>query len=267
MKKKGGIMTNLYWLYLLFVVTLIQICYLMYSGDNQSIFVFSIIIFISYLINPNMIFVLGISIVSINLLRYFRENTFEGMENNDEETDDKKKMDCKDFKIHINKKVNNALSNPTDIPKEAMPFFKNLKTQFVEADTDYDYYKYYVDKFNKIIDTSTIEWINENIYNSDEFSYIICNRKNTNRNMDEHIEKGLKKINPPISYNKEEFSNNIEEDTTDPNHINNVMDRLKKNTPELADSLKILNSIDINQVNSLINNLNSLSGSLKNSVE
>jgi hypothetical protein len=31
----------------------------------------------------------------------------------------------------------------------------------------------------------------------------------------------------------------------------------------LVDSLKILNTIDINQVNSLINNLNSIAGSFK----
>ena len=59
------------------------------------------------------------------------------------------------------------------------------------------------------------------------------------------------------SYNKEYFGDNIEEDKSDPNHISNVMERLKENTPEMIDSLKILNSLDMNQVNSLINNLNS----------
>ena len=55
-------------LYFLFILMLLQLSYLMYSGDNQSLFVFALIVFITYLVFPNMIFVLGISLISINLL-------------------------------------------------------------------------------------------------------------------------------------------------------------------------------------------------------
>ena len=268
MKKGSKIMGSLPLLYFLFVLMLVELSYLMHKEDNQSIFVFAIIVFISYLVNSNMIFVLGISLISINLLKYFRGSLFEGMENDDTDSShtENPRRNCKDFKETVIKNIDNVLSDSSnnDIPNNAFFYCKKIKKQYIDAETDYDFYEYYKDNFNNITDRLSINWINKNIYKSTDFEYISCNLNTTKRNLPEHIEKELKDSNKLItSYNKEYFKDNIEDDTEDPNHINNVMDRLKTNTPELVDSLKILNTIDINQVNSLINNLNSLAGSFK----
>lgn len=259
MKNKSKFMNNLSILYFLFVLMLIELYYLMFKGDNQSIFVFAIIVFITYLINSNMIFVLGISLISINLLKYFKSSVYEGMTNEEEELDVETRMNCTEFKTLVNERVKKSLDVSNNfIPSNAVIFCKKIKKQYIEAETDCDYYDYYVSNFNKITDIKSINWINKNIYDSSDFSYVTKNKK---RNLPQHIEEELKNINKPISsYNKEDFENYIDEDMKDPNHISNVMNRLKTNTPELVDSLKILNTIDINQVNTLINNLNSLAG-------
>lgn len=256
MKKKSNMMNSLSLLYFLFILMLIQMSYLMYTGDNQSIFVFAIIVFITYLVFPNMIFVLGVSLISINLLISFRcYFSYEGMENKDDSVDDELKKDCTDFKKHVYKKINDALkdSSSNDIPKNALTFCKKVKQQYADAEKDYDFYKYYIDNFNDITDNLDIDWINTNIYDSANFKYIYCNVNDKKLNMPQHIQD---------SFNKDNFKENmIEEDTSDPNHISNVMERLQKNTPEMIDSLKILNSLDMKQVNDLINNLNTIAGS------
>jgi hypothetical protein len=262
MKKGSNMMTSLSLLYFLFVLMLFQLSFLMYKKDNQSIFVFAIIIFITYLVNPNMIFVLGVSLVSINLLMYMRSNvTFEGMENQGEIV----KRDCRDFKNHIYERINDADVSGNIIPSIAKSFCDKVKKNYLDAETDYDFYDFYIKQFNNITDKPSIEWINKNIYNSDNFSYIICNKGNSDRNMPEHIEKGLKNINKPIeSFSNDDHTENmIHEDKSDPNHISNVMERLQKTTPELVGSLEMLKTLDMNQVNALINNLNSLASTFK----
>ncbi len=254
-------MNSLYLLYFLFVLMLVQLSYLMYEKDNQSIFVFAIIVFITYLVNPNMIFVLGVSMISIQLLKYLRSSSIhEGMENQEEFT----KLDCKDFMELVNKNIKKNtvdVSNNT-IPKVALDFCRKIRISYIDSKTDCEFYEYYLKEYNLITDNLSIKWVDDNIYDSNQFSHIICNEGMCKRNLPQHIQNDLQKINPPISsFTTENFEeNSIHEDKSDPNHISNVMDRLQTNTPELVDSLKILKTLDMNQVNSLINNLNSLAG-------
>jgi hypothetical protein len=262
MKKRSNIFNNQSLLYFLFILTLVQITYLIFVDDKKSIFVYAVIIFITYLVNPNMIFVLGISLLSINLLTYFNINipVYEGMEN------EILKPNCTQFKKQIYERINIALNNDTDvsnnIPANAIIFCNKIKKQYVDAETDYDFYEYYKNNFNYITEQKTINWIEDNIYKSSDFKYIKCNIESSALNESVEVINDKKKVNPPISsFNNEYDKNNINEDKTDPNHIENVMNRLQQNTPDIIDSLKILNSIDINQVNSLINNLNSIAGS------
>ena len=269
MKKRANMMTSLPLLYLLFILMLFQMSFLMYKKDNQSIFVFAIIILISYLVNHNMIFVLGLSLVSINILIYMRSNVvYEGMENKEEMV---MKRDCKDFKEYAYKRIKNSLSDVSgnSIPNIAMGFCDKVKNNYLDAETDYDFYNNYIKEFNKITDTASLKWIDENIYNSKYFSEIKCNELNSKPNMPEHIQQGLDNMNKPLhSYTKENFGENlIDGDKNDPNHISNIMERLEKNTPELVGSLEMLKTLDMNQVNSLINNLNSLASTFKGKSE
>jgi hypothetical protein len=266
-------MNSLWLLYLLFVLMLFQLSYLMYKRDNQSIFVFAIIIFISYLVNSNMIFVLGLSLISINLLIYLRTSVvFEGIENpvsSDETISSDEKINCKDFKGIMIKNVNLSLdSSDNNIPDKALDFCMTMKKVYIKAENDYEIFDTYKKEFNKITDKKSIKWVNDNIYDSKkiEESYVICSPQNGGRNLPDRIKKELAELpgNKPISeFNQEQFENNIEDDKNDPNNISNVMKRLETNTPDLVDSLKILNTLDMNQVNSLINNLNSLAGTFK----
>ena len=179
------------------------------------------------------------------------------------------KRDCKDFKEYTYKRINKALSDPSanSIPDVAMIFCNKVKKDYLDAETDYEFYNNYIKEFNKITDTISLNWINENIYDSKYFSEIKCNELNSKPNMPEHIQKGLES-KPLDSYTKENFGENlIDGDKNDPNHISNVLDRLEKNTPELVGSLEMLKTLDMNQVNSLINNLNSLASTFKGKSE
>jgi len=266
-----NIMTSLPLLYIVFILMIAQVSYLIYKKDTQSIFIFGIIIIISYLIFQNMIFVLGISLIAINLLMYFKNSKYEGMTNSD-------MINCNDFKNNIYIKIN---IDPIEenIPKEAMTFFNKIKSKFVNSNvdsiSDIDFYKFYMDSYKMLKDKKSIEWINEYIFDYKKIDTVKCstnvNSKNNSSDIEDtpipsiiknNINSSDKSNKPtPSSYNNDKFENNIEENKNDPGNLSNIIDRLKENTPQLAESLKFLNSIDINQVNSLINNLNTLAGS------
>lgn len=93
MKKmtKRSIMNNVILLYCVFIVMCVNIGYLLSRNDYQSILIFSISCFIIYLINHNMIVVIGASIIIINVLGLLRN--VEGFKDKDEDEDEIEKVD------------------------------------------------------------------------------------------------------------------------------------------------------------------------------
>ena len=68
-----NILNNVMLLYGLFILTCINIGYFLYNNEFQSILFFSISCLIIYLINKNMIIILGLSILFVNVNRALRK--------------------------------------------------------------------------------------------------------------------------------------------------------------------------------------------------
>ena len=137
--------------------------------------------------------------------------------------------------------------------KNLLDFQKSTVLHKLKELTNNDFYDFYNKEVNKITESKSIKWINKNIYDTDKLTsaYISCTNKIASTN------------STVTAYNKEQFENTIDGDINDPNHINNVMDRLQKTTPELVESLKILNTLDMDAVNGLLNKLNSFTGTFE----
>ena len=79
------ILKNINVLYFIFIISIINIGYYVYCKKYNSILLFATSCLVVYLINKNMIIVLGISIVIINLLNVLNlvKENFEGFDDNE----------------------------------------------------------------------------------------------------------------------------------------------------------------------------------------
>lgn len=83
---------NIYLLYFLFFATLVHLGYFVFISETQSLILFSLMFLFVYLIRPNMIIVLGISLLFVDLL-YILKNTNEGFKVSKESMDTKKEKE------------------------------------------------------------------------------------------------------------------------------------------------------------------------------
>lgn len=108
-KIKGyKILNNIYLLYVVFFITIINLFALMYNKNYKSIILFSVLTLILYLFNKNMIIILLVSLIIVNSLNLLYPK-MEGYENEDEPP-------TKNKKVTINKK-NNTEEPENDIVK------------------------------------------------------------------------------------------------------------------------------------------------------
>jgi len=68
LKNTMSFLNNVKILYLLVVLSILNLGYFLYNKDNQSIFLFAVMCLIVYFFNHNMIVVLLFSLITINLL-------------------------------------------------------------------------------------------------------------------------------------------------------------------------------------------------------
>jgi hypothetical protein len=83
---------NIYLLYFLFFATLVHLGYFVLISETHSLILFSLMFLFVYLIRPNMIIVLGISLLFVDLL-YILKNTHEGFKVSKEPMDTKKEKE------------------------------------------------------------------------------------------------------------------------------------------------------------------------------
>ena len=141
-KIKGyKILNNIYLLYLVFFITILNLFTLMYNKNYKSVILFSVIVLVIYLFNKNMIIILLTALIITNIMNLTYTNVFvsEGFNNKkkdddlmDEPIDDldesieKEKPDNKNEEIYTNneddivKKISNMaidklLNNYDDI--------------------------------------------------------------------------------------------------------------------------------------------------------
>jgi len=81
-KIKGyKILNNIYVLYVVFFITIINLFALMYNNNYKSVILFSILTLIIYLFNKNMIIILLLSLIIVNSINLLFNPKWEGYDN------------------------------------------------------------------------------------------------------------------------------------------------------------------------------------------
>jgi hypothetical protein len=124
--KSKNLLNNIKFLYLVFVLFIINLGVFIYNKDNQSIFLFAIMALIIYFFNKNMIIVLLGPIIFINsLLLINKINSKEGFKENFDEDFDNKSDDSGDDSDNENA-VNVKGANYKDENKKLIETIKKL---------------------------------------------------------------------------------------------------------------------------------------------
>jgi hypothetical protein len=204
---------NVNLLYFLFLLAILHLGYFIMKKETVLLISFCIAAISVYLVNPNMVIVLGASLLFVDVLYAVRTvpEGFDSSGNKTGSTKEKKSSKEKDSKKDKGSTKKESSLNP-----------------FNNEDEDDDELSY------KDSDS------NENFENRDAVNPI---------------------VSVPI---KEKMTgNDLEEIDKQTQTVQSLVEKIKNTSPEIAESLKLLNSIDINELNKLINNLNGMVGSFK----
>ena len=239
MKNFNKLLNNKYILYLLFILTLVNLTYLVYSKDNYSILNFALIAILIYLFTKNMIIVLGLTIFIINILILARKSN-EGFT-------DPSNNDCSNFTNTVYKNLYST--DISGIPIQINEF-KNIIKPFMQDtldgnDTDMGFYKKYKNEVESL-DNKSQKWLSNNIVDLEEYKDTCYTSVNTK------MSSG--KVEPLENYN----GDTIKDTDNDFKKLNAVMENVKKSNPEMDQIVNNISGFDMNELNKLVNKLNNL---------
>ena len=178
-------------LYLLFFAMLVHLGYFMMLKDVQSILIFCMVSIFVYLIIPNMIVVLAISLLFVDALYLINANR-------------------KKFTEGFTRSV--TFKDPSGVDISANEFIERAMKHMTPKPTNSDI--------------------------KDDISDDECSDDETS------------------------VGNNLKEVDEQSNKMKNVIEKVKSVSPEVVDSLSMLNGIDISELNKLINNMNNIAKTL-----
>jgi hypothetical protein len=237
--KYNSLLHNKSILYLLFLLTLANLAYFIYSKDNYSILNFALIATLVYLFTKNMIIVLGITIFIINILILARDSrkSREGYEDISQNRDISNN-DCFEFTDVVHK---NLYSNDiSDIPIRVKNFRDKLESDINNTrdgrETDSNFYSKYISAF-KSTDPNTQNWLNYNVVKNDKYKKVCSNNSKTIEPLENEI-GGL-----------------IKDTDNEDKIFSDVIEKVKKSKPEVDELTKVF---DMNELNRLINKLNDI---------
>ena len=238
MKKLNSLLNNKYILYLLFILTLVNISYFVYLKDNYSILIFGLITILIYLFTKNMIIILGVTIFIINILVLARDSR--------EGYTDPSNNECSDFTNKVYKKLYSI--DISGIPTQLNDFKDTIKPFMQDTldgnDTDHGFYNKYKNEAESL-DNKSQKWLKNNVIDLDEYSEVCY--KNLNVTNPTNIE--------PLENN---IGNTLKDSNNEDKKLNNMIDNVKKNSPEIEEAINMLSGVDMNELNKLINKLNTL---------
>lgn len=218
-------------LYLTFIITLINLSYFITKEEYQTVLAFVIMISVSSMFTKNLFIMLFCGIVGMNLFYLIKKDTIENMDVLSLD------MSYNSFKTYVDNIVKNI--NINSLENADRDFVLYIKSNYKLNEKEY-----YTEFKNKYRQMSNTKWIDKNIIN---FREITIN--------DDDIQIN----NEPFTVNEEE-TNSKDIDTKE--EIEDIVDKLKETNPELSEtltqSLDILNKIDINEMNKLINKMNTM---------
>ena len=221
---------NVSLLYFLFFATLVHLGYYAIRAETQSLVIFSLAFLFVYLIEKNMVIVLGISLVFTDLL-YLIQRMPEGFTSEKECSIDD--PSCNEtFVANPNKKTLEKGNKPIkDMENEREKERKRIKEKERKNTKER----------KSMIDPMT------NREGMNAVNPLVNAYETIGKDTDETESFGQD------SLEGRELSL-VQEDSK---KMKSVLDKIKEN-PEIVDSIKTLNGIDIHELNKLINNLNSV---------
>ena len=233
MKKINSLLNNKYILYLLFVLTLFNIGYFIYLKDNYSILIFCLITILIYLFTKNMIIILGLTILIINILVLVRDS-HEGFTDASNNT-------CTDFTNTVYKNLYSV--DISGIPVKLKDFKDTIKPFMKDSldgnDTDKGFYFKYKNEA-EMLDTKNQTWLKNNIVDLDEYKDLCY--KSENAKMIEPLENEL------------EYT--LKDHAKEDKKFNKMVESVKNDNPDIENAINILSGVDMNELNKLINKLN-----------
>jgi len=194
-----------------------------------------------------MIIVLGLSLFIINLLILARDSR-EGFES---------PKSCSDFKMKVEENLfSSDMSGSNSVPKKFKEDYDDFKSKikdFTDIESDTEYYKDYMKEFNKLKKTNEdfTSWLDEHIANTGNFSSICSTISKEKKSKKDTLKESLKNELDDIS--------TVKETEESGKSLNKLIEKVKLGNPELEESLKSLNGIDMDELNKLINKINSFS--------
>ena len=123
-------LNNLNLLYIIFLCTLLNIGFFLYRKDFQSILIFIVCCIVIYMVNKNMILILGFSILFVNALGIVRMFKKEGFKN-DESEDEDIKENMKD--IDSDNESDNDSENDYMQDKEVIKKIKKMNPKILKT--------------------------------------------------------------------------------------------------------------------------------------
>lgn len=218
-----SIIHNVYLLYFLFIATLLHLGYFLFTKENVLIASFSIAVLFLYLVNPNMVIVLGISLIFVDLL-YLVQKVPEGFGSG---------IDISGVRVR-----EGFDSSGIDMSGVDMSGVDISGTRIREKFTDKDGQPLTITNlFNKVKELQETE--------------------------DPDLRNAVNTMVGAKGVIKEKLTeNSIEEVDKQSSKVKSLINTVKDMSPELSESLKSINTIDINELNKLINNLNSMTKGL-----
>jgi len=227
MKSFSGKLQNVTLLYFLFITTLVHLGYFAVRAESQSLVIFSLAFVFVYLIEKNMIIVLGISLVFTDLL-YMIQNIPEGFTSKDSSCNDVNDPSCNKIKKEPKKEPMTSMTSMT--PKEK----RDLK---IKKDNE------------RIMEKKTPGYkVNEQMSNQEDTEPV------------NPLLQAYKTMGQDIHQETQQdafMGSELDTVKQDSKKMKTVLDKIKEN-PDMVDSIKTLNGIDIHELNKLINNLNSV---------
>lgn len=195
-KKSRSLLQDVYLLYFLFIATILHLGYFIVNKETRSLILFSLVVLFVYLVNPNMILVLSISLLFVDLL-YLVQSTQEGLIG--------------------------------DMPE----------------------LKFYPEDENGNIPGIDVSY-NDVSGNTEPFESTGKKPINPLLNAEQLLLNQL--VDPTQGFADNSSLNDVEHSS---NSMKTIIDKAKKTSPELFESLKMLNSVDIPELNKIINAANS----------
>jgi len=227
-KFNQSIIHNVYLLYFLFIATLLHLGYFLVTKETLLLACFSLAVIFVYLVNPNMVIVLGVSILFVDLL-YLVRKVPEGFTN-----------------ASKNKQNDDSSGNDIDISGNE------------GFDPDMEIEK----KPNKFVDSDGNPLTITNLFNK-----VKELQSDKMEGLDGDLRDSLNTAVGVKGVLKEKMTESSLEDVDKQStNVKTLINTVKDMSPDLNESLKAINSIDINELNKLINNLNSMTKNINHSV-